>query len=146
MVFTQKAMLYLGLILDENPLDNHWCDCEENADLIVPTVAFSRVVHWVCCASTQPISQRFPDVWEKEICCFETAHLPATREISACSVSLLLSFSQRRKGRRCFLRSDWGVCALQRGAANVACRSDDLGRRGSLYPFPVGCVWSDFNG
>jgi len=38
------------------------CDSEANKDLIVPTVPFFIAVHWVCFASKQHISQRFPVV------------------------------------------------------------------------------------
>lgn len=116
MVFTQKAMLYLGLILDESLLDKQlvwlWRKCR--FDCAHCGFFQSHALGLLC---FHPV--HLPEVpWcvrEGNLVFPETAHLPETQEISACSVSLFfLSFSWRGKGRGCFWRFDWGFYALQR--------------------------------
>lgn len=148
MVFTQKAMLYLGLILDESLLDKQlvwlWRKCR--FDCAHCGFFQSHALGLLC---FHPV--HLPEVpWcvrEGNLIFPETAHLPETQEISACSVSLFfLSFSRRGKGRGCFWRFDWGFYALQRGSKGSLLFRWSFGRGGSLYPLTVWCVWSVFIG
>lgn len=95
------AMLYLGLILDENLLDKQlvWLWRKSSFDCAHCGFFQSRALGLLCFHPAH-----LPEcVREGNLLFLETAHLPATQEISACSLSLfLLSSSQRGKGRGVF--------------------------------------------
>lgn len=104
MVFTQKAMLYLGLILDENLLDKQlvwlWRKCRFDC-------AHCGFFRSCALGLLRFHPAHLPEVpWcvrEGNLLFPESAHLPRAQEISARSVSLfLLSFPQRGKGEGVF--------------------------------------------